>query len=506
MSSQFIRYEVKNGVQYAAICYPERVNGKKRNRYEHLGRVVDKERGVFQSKLRGLFAYTPQQGYITDAEALAPFLEQVPLSPTSPEKLIVDFGDAWLLHELFPKSPYFSMIRNAFAAQESSICALLFYKILANTSPRHAQTWLEGAYVSLLFPKADLRSQNITSLLRFLGDEALQRVFFKAYLAYLCPNARAGILIDSTGLPNSIDFPLTATNVHENQVSQETRLILIVDRLTNLPLFFRYNAGNIVDVSTLTATINELQALGVKTQYALVDAGYYSNDNVDALYAHNIAFLSRLGANRKLYKEIINEHIDDVLQVKYAVLHNKRVVHIKKIPVTLTLAHQGFAYLAVDRQRKNDESYAYMKEALQDKIDGEEMERELKKFGAFVLISSENVSTREILSLYYTRQVIEQIFDFTKNNLDLIPIRVHSEATFRGHLMLTFLASILLLPINQKLNEGKHCTIEVFSMMRNLKCKIYDHEILVKEPTKKMKKIAELLQVKIPLSLPRPNV
>ncbi|MDR1597602.1 MAG: transposase [Holosporales bacterium] len=54
-------------------------------------------------------------------------------------------------------------------------------------------------------------------------------------------------------------------------------------------------------------------------------------------------------------------------------------------------------------------------------------------------MSSENIDAKDILKVYYTRQSIEQIFDTQKNNVDLLPLRAHSEITFRGHLMLTFL-------------------------------------------------------------------
>jgi transposase len=54
------------------------------------------------------------------------------------------------------------------------------------------------------------------------------------------------------------------------------------------------------------------------------------------------------------------------------------------------------------------------------------------------------METSEILPLYYTRQQIEQIFDIGKNYADLLPLRVQSEDTFRGHLMLTFMATAIL--------------------------------------------------------------
>ena len=51
--------------------------------------------------------------------------------------------------------------------------------------------------------------------------------------------------------------------------------------------------------------------------------------------------------------------------------------------------------------------------------------------------------------MYYTRQDIEQVFDLSKNYASLLPICVQSEETFRGHLLLTFLSTVIMRQIQQ---------------------------------------------------------
>jgi transposase len=111
-------------------------------------------------------------------------------------------------------------------------------------------------------------------------------------------------------MPNDSRSPLTAINNHNGVISNETRLILAVDRITWLPLLYRYNAGNIVDVSTLKATILELSTYGVSIDFSILDAGYYSEKNIKALYAAEIRFITRLSSNLKLYKELVKSHAD----------------------------------------------------------------------------------------------------------------------------------------------------------------------------------------------------
>jgi transposase len=121
----------------------------------------------------------------------------------------------------------------------------------------------------------------------------------------------------------------------------------------------------------------------------------------------------------------------------------------------------------------------------------------------FVLISSEQTDPKDIMPLYYTRQSVEQVFDVGKNNAELLPLRVHGEETFRGHLMLSFMASVAVLAVGGMLKGSAFHTEGAFHVMRNLKCKVFDDRILVKEPTKKMNEIVKVLKLKLPLEINR---
>ena len=123
------------------------------------------------------------------------------------------------------------------------------------------------------------------------------------------------------------------------------------------------------------------------------------------------------------------------------------------------------------------------------------------KFVAVRSISSENVEISEILPLYYMRQAIEQVFDLYKNNADLLPLRTHGEDTFRGHLMLSFLSTIAYMLVNHLLEGIKFTADGAFRVLHNLKCKVFDDCILIKEATKKENDIVGHLKIELPLKL-----
>jgi hypothetical protein len=55
--------------------------------------------------------------------------------------------------------------------------------------------------------------------------------------------------------------------------------------------------------------------------------------------------------------------------------------------------------------------------------------------------------------------------------------------------------------VNSLLDETKFCADGAFRVLRNLKCKVFDDCILVKEATKKINEIAEHLNIALPLNL-----
>ena len=266
------------------------------------------------------------------------------------------------------------------------------------------------------------------------------------------------------------------------------------------------NAGNIVDVTTLRSTIVELNAFGVNIDYAIVDAGYYSEGNIRSLYGDDdggkvIPFLTRIGSNLKLYKQLVSEHVDELFKAEYMLMQRDRLLSIKRVEIDL-FGHRAYAYVAVDHARRDDEIYKYAKATLSEaKTSHEEMDAAMKTKGLFVLVASEMIETKDIIPLYYTRQTIEQVFDRSKNYAELLPLRVHNEDTFRGHLKLSFIATIACLSMNKLLKDTNFNAEGAFLILNNQKCKVFEDRILPKEANKKMNEIYKHLKINPPLKM-----
>jgi hypothetical protein len=463
----FIRYQKYGNQEYAYEITPywDKEKQRCRQKTKYLGVVVDKKNKIFEKRL---------------------------LMKMSPEKLILDFGDSHLVNKVLRKSGYVDLIENVFGSDPDTLLALVTYRLCCHNASamRHAQAWLDGNYARLLYGNAEVSSQRISDFLKAMGEEETQRRFFKEYFPRFSNNAKSGIIIDATSLPNQIHNPMTAWGRSGEEIDMQVRFLLVVDKETSSPLFFRCLPGNIVDVSALSNTVAELGKFGVSETYIYMDAGFFSEENITELYGNGLNFLTRLPAGRTLFKELIRKETrDDLESRQHMVRYGKRGLFVKKTAIEL-FGKKAWAYLVLDPQRRGREvSRLVVTESSVEELD-EEVDYSIKASGIMVLVSSFDIPTDEVVPAYYVRQTAEMLFGFSKDDLDILPLRVHSEESIRGFLFLQFLTLVAFTHLRKWL--GKNYSVEeALVRMRNLKCKAYDKELLVSELTKEQKEIVE---------------
>jgi transposase len=359
-----------------------------------------------------------------------------------------------------------------------------------------------------------MSSQRISDALADIGSEDAKRGFFKEYFRFLEHGETVGaagphgiddgILIDSCGLPNAMHLPLTAVNTHNGVVSEEIRLIYVVQQRTGLPLFFRYVAGNVIDVSTLTRTIAELKANGVNTKFAVLDAGYYTGKNADALLDAGVSFVSRLRSNLRLYKQAVAEHLSGLETKENLVRFNKRLVYITCIPCKIGEKEDrpAYAYLCKDLTTKHELERRLVERAEDESLSNGDIHDNMQKHGIFMLISSRRIAKENLLPLYYTRDQIEKVFELCKQGGKILPVNVETEATFRGHLMMTFMAAVALKMMSGYLKGTSLTTESMFMNLHEQHALIYENEMITTEPVRKMNEAYKAFGIKCPESLP----
>ena len=516
----YINYNIVSGIEYGTLTSSKR-NGTKVSKSDqtYLGRVIDKEKGIFKSRERGLFTYDLKTNTFGNVppEYCEPHKERKTKYPRRPT-LVVSFGDIYVLNQYIANSGFYDAVDQIGYRNLDTLHALLSYYILSPHANRHAFDWWDLTYAKQLFPKAQIKSQRISEALADIGSEEAKQSFFKEYFHYLakdetcCTDSKSdeyftdGILIDSTGLPNAIHFPLTAVNNHNGKISEEVRLIYVVQQQTGLPLFFRYVAGNVVDVTTIHRTVAELKANGINTNMAILDAGYYNGKNADVLCEARIPFISRMNSNYKVYKRAIKNHLDTLESRNNLVRFNNRAIYVKCIPCRIGEKEDrsAYAYLCRDLTMRNELQKHLLERAVDQDMADEEVYDAMREHGIFVLVSTKKISHKEILQVYYTRDQVEKVFELCKQDGKILPVSVETEATFRGHLMMTFMAAVVLKMLSKNLSATSLTTESAFMNLHEQHAILYEEtkQLITTEPTKNMNIVYDALGITCPVTLP----
>ena len=497
-----------NTEQYASAAVSKRNGSATSIEYIYLGRVLDREKGIYKSKDRGVFCFNPATGEFSTAPE-----DYVPPANTDARKrnhVSVDFGDTFLMDSFLHSSGLIDIVDQVKYGNPDTLHAMVLFYTLSGLANCDAIHWYEGNIVSLLYPKANLTSQRISDFLTSIGTAEKQLDFQKAYIQYVLEHYEQdkNILIDSSGLPNSIHFPLTCQNIHNGKASNEVRLIFVVQRSTGIPLYYRAVPGNIVDVSTLERVFLHLDSLGIDISSCIMDAGYNSGSNLDLFYDENhkckIGFITRIGSGDKAFKDMIRDELGTLDEKENLVQYEDRYLFIKKktVMVGSNKDNPAWLYLGLDLARMSDEQHKLLKRARRSSLTTDEVYEALQTEGLFGVLSGTEIPCEELLPTYYLRQAAEQIFDVAKNYTKLLPLRVRTDATFRGHLLLSFIASCTVKMIQLRLKETNLFFGSRLACLRNQKCTIYTNRIVTDEPQKEANDSYKALGIICPAEIP----
>lgn len=426
----------------------------------YLGKVIDKAKNIFWTRERGYFTFDPSTQTFGE-----PLKEDIPTPEfkadlrTKQNPVIVDFGDSFFLGRLIEGMGYDEVLKSISYQNRDTLYAMLFFYTLESEANVHAQSWYNQNYAKYLFPKANISSQRISDFLRSIGTPEVRRAFLLAHIKYLLESTdkELCVLIDSTGLPNKCDIPITRVSVHEGAVNLEFRLIAVVQKATGLPIYYEYIAGNIVDISTLERTIRILAEHNCNVEYCIGDAGYCCPATMERLVLSGIEFVTRLNPTYNLFKDALASNFDEMMKAEHAVRYRDRIVQILRVPTIIGIdketgeEKQGFIYLCRDMQSYHSKSDHLMRSKKFASMTSDEYRAACDRLGMFAIVSTRDLAPDAVLPEYYIRQGIEQYFDFGKNYAKFLPVREHSIETLSGHLLLSFIATFLVIVIRNRL-------------------------------------------------------
>ncbi|MDR1167044.1 MAG: transposase [Deltaproteobacteria bacterium] len=483
-----IIYDNKRSGLYARFKKTVVVDGTPTYKFEPLGKVLNKEEGLFSNSKLGLFNFDLINGYRNHS------ILQDPVDFIYPFNVSVIFGDVWVLDEMFKKFGLDKIIDEFIPEHSNFLKALIAYRLTENNVIDHAKTWYLSSYAQVLYPNINLDSPRISEFHAKLGEEFYYRKFFESYLKLFAGDGKLKdkislpILIDSTGLQNDINMDLTAVSNHNGVINNEMRLIYVADKTSKLPLLYHYVNGSVIDNVTLVNIINLLNSFDINIQFILMDTGYSNISNISKLVELKIPFLTRLPKNRIEHKELIKMYSSSIERPKNFCLFEKRKFFGIKTQITFE-GEQLFAYVLEDVGKKFTEFPEFYAKHKDEPDSDNLISDSFESAGKFILLSSNEYDIYTVIDLYHERENIEQIFDITKTYAKILPLRVHSIQTVRGILLESFLATTLYAFLSQQLSESKFCTKAALAELKTVTMHIYEEASFLDVLTKRQKQV-----------------
>ena len=420
------------------------------------------------------------------------------------------FGATYLLDQIGEVTGLTADLKTCFPNTYKQILSIAYYLVLEDQNPLFRfKKW--AAIHRHPFGK-DIPSQRSTELFQSVTEEAKMHFFRlqgkrraeKEYWAY-----------DSTSISSrsetlrQVKYGKNKDDDHLPQIN----LALVFGEESKLPFYYRKLAGNVPDVKTIQELLRELDVLGYEKIKLVMDRGYYSAENINALFKKHLKFLCGTSSALSFAKDFIREigskkdhyeYYNSNLELyvftktiawdyeqerpyKGDVVKEERrmYLHLYFNPDKFsddgkafnrrldTLKNELLSSHRVPEHEKDYRKYFEIKETpkkgisltvKQDAVDAAH-----ERYGFFVLISNEVKDPVTALSLYRMRDVVEKAFWNVKERLNLRRTMTSSESSLEGKLFVEFVALIYLSYIQKKMEEkGLFATYTLHELLDEL--------------------------------------
>jgi transposase len=268
----------------------------------------------------------------------------------------------------------------------------------------------------------------------------------------------------------------------------QLNLALLFGEESALPFYYKQLAGNIPDVSILKQFLKDLEFLGYDKIKMVMDRGFYSKSNINALYTEHLKFL--MGG--KLSLKFLRREIDNVREnirewqnflsdaktygvtapilwkykrkrpyKKDEIQEDRRMyVHIyfdtlkaleDERKLTKLVYELNGELMTGNREKSHEALYEKYFDIKTTPVRGQKvmikenvLAEARKNFGFFALIGNEAIDANRALLIYRNKDIVEKAFDNVKDRLDMRRLNVSSDLSLDGKLFIEFIALIYI--------------------------------------------------------------
>ena len=296
-------------------------------------------------------------------------------------------------------------------------------------------------YCSEQWAKNGIGAKNITQALSKVGEnrEALVNWMQKRIA---CPSASLSnfLMIDSTHIPTvSENLHVNASGYNpQSSFDKQIRLMYIFSSELKQPVYYRLINGNIADISSMKACVEELN---VKPVVFVADKGFYSKANISALRQNKLHFIIPLRRDNGLVDYSIFQSRNFKTEAKRYFTYQNRIIWYYEYQ-----AEGNFivTYLDDELRVKEEKDYLNRCATHPEEYTLEKFKSKIDSFGTLTLIYELPLkpTPEELYQTYKQRNEVEVMFDAYKHFLEADKTYMQDRHVFEGWLMANFIAMI----------------------------------------------------------------
>jgi len=406
-------------------------------------------------------------------------------------------------------------LKECFPQQYTQLLSIAYYLILEDRNPLFRfSKW--AATHKHPYGK-DISSQRSSDLFASITEDAKNRFFV---LQGRRKREREYWFYDSTSISSYSKCLAQVRYGHnkDHEHLEQINLAVMYGEESQLPFYYRKLPGNISDVKTvknLIADINQLEFQKVKL---VMDKGFYSEENVNAMLGAHLKFLLGVKVSLLYVQEILAKARDEMRNFDHYHPDYSLYTYSKTITwdyrrdrpykgdtakedrrMYLHLYYSGEKALEDERalnvkliswkeelesgepNAANEKSYAKYFEVKATPVRGvkvtvkqKAIEQAKKNYGYFAMISNEIKDPIKALDLYRNKDLIEKTFENIKERLSFRRTLVSSEQSLDGKLFVEFIALIIMSEIKRRMQEkelfNKYTMQELLDQIDLIEC------------------------------------
>jgi len=452
------------------------------------------------------------------------------------------YGPAYLLMEVGRTVQLREKLQRAFQEDADKVLALAIAKVINPTSLKNVQHLLDDSYLPEMLGLNDpCTSQRPSDFLRKIGQREME---FSRFCASLVHEEEDALVYDITSLSSyskQLGWLEYGKDCRETGLPQ-ANLGLVMSLERKLPIYQKLFPGSVNDVSTLSNLVAEVKNLGVQDCLFVLDRGFYSESNLLEMLNQGVDFIMALPFSTKSGKGSISETNLEIDSPENARRFGSEVLYVLDKEIELAGRQlPAYVFYSIKRQADEEQSFLSRLMDIEAKLEGKRVygnaldhfervaygmanffearvedhilhlkrkpkaiSQHLNRAGKVILLSSRQMAWDEVLSLYRERDIVEKLYDDLKNDLDILPLRVHSYESLRGLLVIYFVAMLLRSLLLQAARKGglleKRSIEELLLDLAKLRAVQVGEKRRLTEVTKWQRTTLEKLGVRVPVA------